>query len=275
MKLNKIKLGIATLAAAAMFFGSSILAKAEDNKPIQFESTGVQVEMTSRHGSDSNVTSIKEDLELKLKKNDITISITGSHTDYFGKTEGKKASGNSDSVKVEAGKKINQGLYLAGYAEVKDDVDPIREFEKKNVASFGIGVNGEYTIKKPVTIIGDVKGSALTNGDKDYLTSLGVRYYLGDEDWIDVKGINWRESIRDTNTTMGYVSGHHKFNEKISGSAYAGVGKENGKGDETVSGVGAKVSYKLSKKVKVDVGYSHSNSKTKNNTVGIGLTWRF
>ncbi len=275
MKLSKIKTGIATLAAVATFFGYSMLARAEDKKQTQFESTGVQVEMTSRHGSDSNVTSIKEDLDLKLKKNDVTISVTGSHTDYFGKTEGKKVSGNSDSVKVEAGKKINQNLYLVEYAEIKDDVDPIREFEKKNIASFGIGVNGEYVIKKPVTLIGDVKGSALTNGNKEYSTSLGLRYYINDKDWIDVKCVDWRESIRDTSTAMGYVSGNHKFSEKISGKAYVGVGKEYGKGDKTVSEVGAKVSYKLSKKVKVDVGYSHSNSKTKNNIVGIGVTWRF
>lgn len=274
MKLSKLKLGIATLTAFATIFGYSMFARAE-TKPIQFESTGVQVEMTSRQGSDSNVTSIKETLDVNLQKNDIKINIKGSHTDHTGKIEGKKAKGNENSIRVEVGKKLNQDLYLAGYAEVKDDVDPIREFGKKNVSSIGIGVNGEYLIKKPVTLIGDVKGAALTNGDKDYSTSLGVRYYIGDKNWIDAKGVNWRESIRDTNTAMGYVSGHHKFNEKLSGTAYAGVGKEYGARNETVSEVGAKISYKLSKKVKVDVGYSHSNSKTKNNTVGIGLTWKF
>jgi len=275
MKINKIKTGIATLAALATIFGYSMLARAEDKKFVEFESTAPQVEITSRRGPDTNITSIKETIGLNIKKNDVNISIQGSHTDYFGKIEGKKANGNDDSIQIEVGKKINQDLYLSGRLEIKDDVDPLREFGKKSVESIGIGVNGEYVIKKPLTIIGDIKGSALTNGDKDYSTSLGVRYYLGDKDWVDIKGTHWKESIRDTNTTMGYVSGHHEFNEKISGKAYAGVGKESGKGEETVVNTGAKVSYKLSEKVSVGAGYDYNKGKTKNHTVGVGLTWRF
>ncbi|MBM3199459.1 porin family protein [Candidatus Woesearchaeota archaeon] len=275
MKLNKIKTGIATLTAVATIFGYSMLARAEDKKFIEFESVGAQVEVTSRQGPDSNVTSIKEIIDLNMKKNDFNINIQGSHADHFGKIDGKKARGNDETIKLEVGKKMSEDLYLSGRLEVKDDVDPIREFGNKNVASFGLGVNGEYIIKKPVTIIGDVKGSALTNGDKDYSTNLGLRYYLGDKDWIDVKGTHWRESIKDTNTTMGYVSGNHEFNKKLSGKAYVGVGKESGKSDETAVNAGAGLSYKLSEKVKVNVGYDYNQGKSKNHTVGVGLTWRF
>lgn len=275
MKISKIKLGIVALASIATFFGFSVVAKA-DQKPVKQynHSVTTQFEIGSNKGSDTDITSTKETIDLKFQKDKWRFNIKGSHTDYSGKLEGKKARGSSNSLRIDVGKKVNNGLYLSPYTEIKDDIDPLREFSKDDVSCLSLGVSGECLLKKPITVVGDIRGSALKKGDVDYLTNLGLMYYFND-DWVSVRGVHWKESLRDVDTTMVYGLFHHEFNEKVSTTIHCGIGKESGARKEKVYDAGGKLAYKIKERLSIGIKYNHYEAKSKDDRIGIGFTWRF
>lgn len=275
MKFSKVKLGIATLATFVTFLGFAVWARADSGGIKQYNrSITTHFEVGSNHGSNSDITSTKETIDLRIQKDDLTIDITGSHTDYSGKLEGKKVKEDANSLRVGIGKKVNDGLFLYPYTEMKDDIDPLREFSDDDMYAIALGLSGECLLKKPITLVGDFKASALKKGDFDFSTNLGFMYYFND-DWISLRGVNWGESLRDTNTAMVYLLFHHNFNEKIKTTIHGGYGKEYGSRRETVSDAGGNLSYKLNERLTLDFDYSYYKSKTKKHIGGFSLTWKF
>ncbi|MGM5484347.1 MAG: hypothetical protein ACQEP1_00540 [Nanobdellota archaeon] len=276
MKSGKIKLGIATLAMI-IALGYSTRMNAQENKDVNIKA-GIELgDLGPYRNENSDISSLKGTLGAELDSEGWNIRAKGNHTVYSGELEDKITEGKSNSVRLDVGRKINEGVFLSPYALLKDDMDPLREFTNNNVYSVAGGLAGEVLVKEPFTIIGDARVTSLSNQEIDHSANLGLMYYFG-KDRASIKGATWKESIRDVRTNMIYGSFHHEFTDDLSTDVYGGIGKEKGSEDRNIMTSGIKLNYNIKENLEIGVSYRHYGSKGEGqynaqDIVGVNARW--
>ena len=290
MKFNKIRGKIESLTTLITLLG--FLHGAEASSINQYDNsinTHPEIEGTQENKYDNSIkahfeiggtqenncdiNSKKGTLDLKLREGDFLFNIKGSQTDYSGILESRKIKEYTNSLSLGIGKKSGESLFLFPYINLTDDIDPLREFSDSDVSSLSLGMSGECLLIKPICLVGDLRTSVLNEGSVDFLVNLGIMYYFKN-DFISLRGTNWKESLRKVNTAMAYLLFDHKFNERFNVNLYGGYGKEYGSKKEKIYDLGIKLSCDILRELNLEINYNHSKYKNVTNTVGVGLTAR-
>jgi len=255
-------------AAGSALAAQSALAAEKDNE------AGIGFEAGFHTNEHANLKSLRQNADFRHYDGKAGYSLDFSHTEYFGEMEGKNVEGRTNMFRAGIEGKLTDSLYLAPYVELRDDVDPLREFSQDTQMMVTMGLNAEFLLAKPVSMVGGVRLSNRDNTNIDWAANLGAIYYYNDN-WLSLRAAHWTESLRDVNTAMSYLVGKNKLTGDFDALWYFGAGTEYGKSEQAVFDFVTSFKYNFYGDWDLNIFYNFRHTRYTMNSCGMRLGVRF